>query len=171
MGTCPLCLITCPELDFQVLSLILLLVCCVSLDQWLCLSVPFLPVCDPRTNIYSWEFSASENRLLGVSRCLPKAGLDGFGCWKLRWRVPLCMPVRPSRALTSPGPRHTWSFFLLFFQSIVIEHLLCPRHCTRLQEHTDAEAYVAPAHVALPGRLSRRRVRGVLKGPSFCGEV
>lgn len=56
----------CLELGLWVSSLVLLTICCVTLDQWLGLSVPFLPICDP--SIDSWEFFATENRFLGVSR-------------------------------------------------------------------------------------------------------
>lgn len=56
----------CLELGLWVSSLVLLTICCVTLDQWLGLSLPFLPIGDP--SIYSWEFSVTENLFLGISR-------------------------------------------------------------------------------------------------------
>lgn len=70
MGTQPPCLATCPELDFRVSSLVLWI---------LCLSVSFLCIHDPKTSIYSWEFSASENPFLRDAGHLPEAGWVGLG--------------------------------------------------------------------------------------------
>lgn len=51
---------------------------CLELDLWVPgLVMLIIRICD---SLYLWEFSASENPFLGVSRCLPKAGLAGFGC-------------------------------------------------------------------------------------------
>ena len=71
----------------------------------------------------------------------------------MKGRVPICVSVRPHRFCSGLWP-WTLLVILLFIHSIVIDLLLCARHCAGYQWHTVSQALpVAPAHVVLPGWL------------------